>query len=202
MEAKREDRRTQYSKRVIREALYALMREKPLNRITVTEICETADVNRSTFYAYYTDINDLHTSIIKAFYAQQRSYMNSVQAFLEEKGDITSLSVAEFREIAMLYLRQVSENKDLYKFIFNGNSLPQIMNSFYKVFFSELRKKVPPAMQEHFRHSFRFACGGTSQTLTVWLAHDCDEPAERLAKYLAYYYNGIFNGQKNRRPSD
>ena len=72
MPEKREDRRTQYSKRVIREALYELMQEKPLNKITVTEICALADVNRSTFYAYYTDIFNLHESIIKEFYTVQK----------------------------------------------------------------------------------------------------------------------------------
>ena len=199
MERKQEDRRTRYSKRVIREALYELMRERPLNKITVTQICETADVNRSTFYAYYTDIYDLHTSIIREFYALQRVYMNQVLAFLADKGDITSLTVAELREISAIYLETVRANKDLYKFIFNGNSLPQIMDSFYKVFFSELKKQVPQEMHVHFRYSFRFASGGTTQILTAWLADDCPEP-ERLARYLAYYYNGVFNGKPAAKP--
>ena len=199
MDRNEEDRRTRYSKRVIREALYSLMREKPLNKITVTEICRLADVNRSTFYAYYTDIDQLHTSIIKSFYAMQRAYMNAVLKYLEDKGDITALPVADFRVIALMYLEQVRDNKDLYKFIFNGNSMPQIMSSFYSVFFRELRKKVPPEMHEHFRHSFWFASGGTSQTLTTWLDGDCAEPPESLARYLAYYYNGIFNGQRFAR---
>ena len=202
MPEKKEDRRTRYSKRVIREALFTLMQEKPLNKISVTEICETADVNRSTFYAYYQDIYDLHTGIIREFYLLQREYMNQTLAFLQDKGDITSLSIAEFREIAALYLQNVKENKEIYKFIFNGNSMTEILSSFYKVFFAELRKKVPPEMHEHFRHSFRFVSGGTSQTMTAWLAGDCAEPVERLARYLGYYYNGIFNGRQfaGRRP--
>ena len=68
LENKRDDRRAAYSKKMIRESLYELMKTKPLNKITVKEICETADVNRSTFYAYYMDIYDLHQKITKEFF--------------------------------------------------------------------------------------------------------------------------------------
>ena len=69
METKRDDRRTQYSKRVIKESLLELLQEKPLNKITVKELCDRADVNRSTFYAYYTDIYELHRKMVKEFFA-------------------------------------------------------------------------------------------------------------------------------------
>ena len=50
------DRRTKYTKSVIRQALFDLLKEKPLNKITVTDICKMADINRSTFYSYYEDV--------------------------------------------------------------------------------------------------------------------------------------------------
>jgi len=37
------------TKRLMKEALIDLMDQKPLEKITVTEICKIADVNRSTF---------------------------------------------------------------------------------------------------------------------------------------------------------
>ena len=43
------DRRTKYTKSVIREALFDLLKEKPLAKVTVTDICKLADINRSTF---------------------------------------------------------------------------------------------------------------------------------------------------------
>ena len=47
-----ESRRTQYTRRALRDALIELLADKPLARITVRELCERADVNRSTFYAH------------------------------------------------------------------------------------------------------------------------------------------------------
>ncbi|MCM1182536.1 MAG: TetR/AcrR family transcriptional regulator [Roseburia sp.] len=51
------------SRRLIKNALIALLREKPLNKITVTDIVSRAQLNRGTFYAHYPDIGSLIQSI-------------------------------------------------------------------------------------------------------------------------------------------
>ena len=38
------DRRTKYTKTVIRQALFDLLQEKPINKITVTDVCKLADI--------------------------------------------------------------------------------------------------------------------------------------------------------------
>lgn len=53
------DRRVQMSKSFLKEALISLLKEKMISQISVTQLCEVADVNRSTFYAHYSDIYDL-----------------------------------------------------------------------------------------------------------------------------------------------
>lgn len=50
-----ETRRVRLTKRLMKDALLELMEEKPFAKISVTELCERADVNRSTFYAHYDD---------------------------------------------------------------------------------------------------------------------------------------------------
>jgi len=52
------DRRVEYTKMVIQNSFTRLLKEKPINKITVKEICELADINRSTFYKYYLDPYD------------------------------------------------------------------------------------------------------------------------------------------------
>ena len=54
------DRRTAYTRMVIKEALYALLEKKHLSQITVKELCEKAGINRATFYRNYADIYDLY----------------------------------------------------------------------------------------------------------------------------------------------
>jgi len=54
-QAKREDRRTRYTKQVIHEAFFALLGEGGFDKITVTGLCRRADINRGTFYLHYVD---------------------------------------------------------------------------------------------------------------------------------------------------
>ena len=53
------DRRTVYTQSVIRETFIELLRKKPVEKITVTEICKTAGINRGTFYIHFNDPYDL-----------------------------------------------------------------------------------------------------------------------------------------------
>lgn len=51
-----ESRRVKLTKRLITEAFIELLEEKPLAKVTVTDVCSIAEINRSTFYAYYEDV--------------------------------------------------------------------------------------------------------------------------------------------------
>ena len=59
MPEQHENRRVRMTKRLMKDALMELMEQKELVDISVTAICEAADVNRSTFYKYYRDQVDL-----------------------------------------------------------------------------------------------------------------------------------------------
>lgn len=63
--ANKDDRRVLYTKMFLREALLTLMKEKPVDRITPTELCRTAGINRNTFYSHYYTVRELLESIEK-----------------------------------------------------------------------------------------------------------------------------------------
>ena len=47
------DLRVKKTERAIRKAFYELMLEKPIPKITVKELAERAEINKTTFYAHY-----------------------------------------------------------------------------------------------------------------------------------------------------
>ena len=57
--AGRTDRRVARTHRVLREALLALIRERGWDNVTVQDVCERADVGRSTFYVHFADKEEL-----------------------------------------------------------------------------------------------------------------------------------------------
>ena len=60
---KREDRRVSMTKRLLKDAMTELLREKDIYHIAVRELCDKADVNRTTFYKHYGNQFDLLTEM-------------------------------------------------------------------------------------------------------------------------------------------
>ena len=64
----KDNRRVHYTKAALKHSLLSKLMEKPVERITVKEICESADLNRGTFYAYYGSPAELLKEIEDEFY--------------------------------------------------------------------------------------------------------------------------------------
>lgn len=62
---KKTDRRTKYTKQVIKDSLLEVLKKKPYSKITVTEICQIADINRGTFYLHYYDLDDVVDEMLR-----------------------------------------------------------------------------------------------------------------------------------------
>ena len=77
MKQAREDRRVKYTKMVLKESFINLLEKKEISQITIKEICEDADINRSTFYTHYTDQYDLLRKI-------ENELLDNVSAHLAE----------------------------------------------------------------------------------------------------------------------
>ena len=61
--AEKTDRRVRKTKNQLKLGLAKLMQQKSIKEITVKELVNEVDINRSTFYLHYTDIYDLLHSI-------------------------------------------------------------------------------------------------------------------------------------------
>ena len=196
MPREKDDRRTVYSKKMIRESLYELMREKPLNKISVTEICQRADINRSTFYAYYTDIYDLHQKIINEFFSLQKNVIKHIKESIKAKNALDEFVYDDFYTIVHYYLETVEDNTDLYKFIFNQNADNSVHASFGKVTYHTIRDVLNPLIEEdrsdELKKAFTFVAGGTTAMIMKWVENNCDTPIDALSSYIAKYYYGTF----------
>lgn len=73
MDRKKEDRRVARTKRAIYSAFAQLLSERDIDDITISDIVNIADINRKTFYNYYSGIydllNEIEDSIVRAFEA-------------------------------------------------------------------------------------------------------------------------------------
>ncbi|WP_127534343.1 TetR/AcrR family transcriptional regulator [Paenibacillus kobensis] len=58
------DRRVARTRSMIADALMAILHRKPYEDISITDIAEQADINRSTFYAHFLDKDDLLSQLV------------------------------------------------------------------------------------------------------------------------------------------
>ncbi len=108
-EKKKVDRRVLYTKMFLRESLLELMKEKPIGKITPTELCRRAEINRNTFYTHYDSPEALLGSIEDELYGQvQRSLGRSLK-----KNDVSAL----LTEICQV----ITDNGDLCRILFSDN---------------------------------------------------------------------------------
>lgn len=103
------DRRSRRSRRLIVEALIALMREKRYDRITVQEIIDRADVGRSTFYAQFRNKEDVLESEVER-----------VLGLLHEQQLAVAEEPAEHLVPGAGFFRHVQETQSLYPTLVRG----------------------------------------------------------------------------------
>ena len=91
---KKNDARVRYTKLVLKNALLKLMQTKPINKITVKEVCELAGLNRATFYAHYGNCFDLLESIEQEILDAFNESLKLIDSF-----DVSSLIEAIYKII-------------------------------------------------------------------------------------------------------
>ena len=72
------DRRTRYTRQAIKDILLKELKTRPYSKITVTEICKKAEMNRGTFYLHYYDIDDVLNDILEDFLSDTSSVLDHV----------------------------------------------------------------------------------------------------------------------------
>ncbi len=98
---KKENQRIAITKRMLRESLLDLLKHRDISKISITELCQAAGINRSTFYRYYTIpqdvLEDIGRQIIEeadrkfplpARAEQARDYLEQLFGYAYEHADV------------------------------------------------------------------------------------------------------------------
>lgn len=102
-------------------ALLTILNNKDFELISVKEICETAGVNRSTFYLHYDNINDLLQETVEAVYKDFFGHFDDKVIDIRAK-DNEELFLVTPRYL-MPYLEFVEENRKLFYLMYEKNEM-------------------------------------------------------------------------------
>ena len=127
MVEKKTDRRILKTKRALRESLLSfptrrssdllyLLKEQPIQKISVSRLCEKSDINRSTFYTYYSSPMDLLESI-------EDEILNTLEEDMIQFEKENSIS-----QLMNSIIFYISEHKQLVRLLFSDHGDPGFQN--------------------------------------------------------------------------
>lgn len=176
MEPKKIDRRVRYTKMVIKASFVKLLKQKPLSKITIKELCELADINRATFYAHYTDQYDLLSRIENDLVEGINQYLNSYNF----KGEL--LESVEMLEKIFEYIKV---NSELINLLLTSNGdikfQEEIINIIGQQHFSNMNIINSKDTAEYV---FYFSVNGCMGIIKKWLKDDMIKSPKEMAELV------------------
>lgn len=188
---KEDSRRVKMTKALLHKGLIEALRDKPLDKITVTEICDFADVNRSTYYTYFSDPFD---QIIQ----YEKSIGEYIRDQLEEalKDDMSKQE--KCFTLFSTALTELGKIKDDFKVLVSGkidlSILKDILNDFWEpVFFSKEGAFEDLNITDRYR--FFYSASGCFMMISNWFTEDSVNQisAEELANMLTKFSMNCYN---------
>lgn len=177
---KAEYRSSLRSKELIRTAFSKMLQKKPVEKITVTDIVSAANINRGTFYAHYSNINELILSIQSEFCSKLCGALEKLDVFNQET------SVHEVISELTAYLE---ENRNLCKELLilgKTNSFAlQLQNVFTKYMEQNLKIDEDIRRSPGFKVRARFFSSAITGVYAAYLNGEIEMTPEELNNLLS-----------------
>ena len=166
------DARVKYTKMVLKDSLLALMREKPAGKITVKELCEGAELNRTTFYLHYGKPADVLAEI-------EDELIGRTQACLRELKEENAV----FRLQALLeYIR---DNREMFRAVMCEHGTDSFRRRFFESVFPDgVMNDTWQRDQQLQSYTEGYLVSGTFAAVYTWLLNDCALSPVQLAELV------------------
>lgn len=175
----KQDRRVKYTQMVLKEALLELLQDKPIERISVKEICEKADINRSTFYVHYGSPNELLDSINDDVYDEIKA---ANTGFTDMMSFLTGIYDIMYKHRKLLML--------LTKGMCHMNIMFRIFDLWRDDFKMAMKQAGVP--EDKWDDAYLFISCGTSALICVWAMGEIKKTSAEIAEETyALICNGI-----------
>ncbi len=174
--ARTADIRVKKTKERLKTSLLSLLKEKSIEKISISEICSSADVNRNTFYAHYTSIEDLLSEI-------EGDFLSEIISALNISGEV----IHSVKDLLIVIFRIIRSNEDMCVLLLSERGDKNFLRNI--LYFA-----LPGAMdnwtnelgmdKEDAKLLFYFIVGGAVNILEAWLKDDLDFTIDELAEKM------------------
>ena len=172
------------------QALLTLLEKKPFAYITISEICEAAGVNRSTFYLHYENTSDLLKEATSYLIERFSAYFT-----VDAKSIITKFADCELMDLIYInekylypYLSFIKDNQRVFLSVlsqpvtFGSDAIYQRLSD--DIFAPILDRFRYPKDEQHY--VMKFYLNGITAIITEWLKDGCQKSIEEISSIIHY----------------
>lgn len=166
------DKRVKHTKQFLKEALIELLKEKPLSKISITELCKKADINRNTFYCHYNYPEEILIEM-------QEEIFHQFQKLFNENKNESSL--------ILNICRILKESPRLYYITFNssdGRFLEQLISLSHDKNIYDWKKITEFKDSRTAEMFYRFMLSGATSIIRTWCDNGFKETPEEISQFI------------------
>ena len=178
MKQEKIDRRIKYTKHALQEAMIELLEIHPIAKISVSMLCEKADVNRSTFYAHYENAPQLLEQMEADAMANLQNYIVAQSEAYKE---------ANLEQTMVQILTYVAQNDRLFRALLGKNGGWDFKGMMIQLLNTELKDITAPELRKNkatFDYMIEFSVSGSTSVILRWLENGLKETPKQMAKIV------------------
>ena len=173
------DRRILRTRATLQHALTSLILKNGYEAITIQDICDEANVGRSTFYAHYTSKDDLKRS---GFEHLRKELVNRQRDAQAAPGDVKDRSLG----FSLIMFEHARDHIDLYRALVGGRGGAVSLGQIRKILSDLVRNEFAATADKNSADSpprelaVQYVVGAYMSVLTWWLDGGAKLPPKRI----------------------
>ncbi|MDR0920214.1 MAG: TetR/AcrR family transcriptional regulator [Oscillospiraceae bacterium] len=183
----KENQRVRITKQMLKEALMHILLEKPIGKITIYEICQKANINRSTFYKYYGSQYDLlnelendlfHQVELRLSESKTKDYKDGILKLLEE--------IAVIKQMAPFHMENFPDanfEREFTKKLFNLPIINELITENTSDDYAAWEKEYLKV----------FFCHGGYAIIRSWIEKNTEESSQEITDLIVKIGNALFS---------
>ena len=170
------------------EALITLLEKKDFEYITIKEICDTAGVNRSTFYLHYENTSDLLKETTRYIIDKHLAYYE-----IDKKRISLQFETCKREELLFItdeylvpYLTFIKDNQRLFKVSikqFNSLNMAEVYSKMFKYIFNPILERFHVPEKER-AYVMKFYLTGVFAIVMEWLDKNCSDDIKTVIEVI------------------
>ena len=170
------------------EALITLLEKKDFEYITIKEICDTAEVNRSTFYLHYENTSDLLKETTRYIIDKHLAYYE-----IDKKRISLQFETCKREELLFItdeylepYLTFIKDNQRLFKVSikqFNSFNMNEVYGRMFEHIFNPILERFHVPEKER-AYVMKFYLTGVFAIVMEWLDKNCSDDMKTVTRVI------------------